>query len=152
KGLYAQITVADLYLKQGVTAVAESRFTVLNGVLKAVAAVERRLQYACFHFKYTAISDERNEGRARAVINEHALAAVHEMRAHLRLAVTSEAERVVSLEPQPLARVYHAACRHIRPIISGDLADFHRSLQRRLQRDIARLREYYQSLNDEIQN
>lgn len=152
KGLYAQIAVADLYLKQGVTAVAESRFTVLNGLLKAAAAAERRLQYACFHFKYTAISDEKKEGLARVVINEHTLAEVHEMMAQLSLAVTSEAESVVSLETQPLARVYYAACRHVRPIISGDLADFHRSLQRRLQRDIARLREYYQSLKDEIQN
>lgn len=152
KGLYAQISVADLYLKHGVTAVAESRFTVLNGLLKAAAAVERRLQYACFHFKYTAISDEKKEGLARTVINEHTLAEVHEMMAQLSLAVTSEAESVVSLETQPLAKVYHAACRHVRPIISGDLADFHRSLQRRLQRDITRLREYYQSLNDEIQN
>lgn len=114
-----------------------------NGLLKAAAAAERRLQCACFHFKYTAISNEKKKALARAVINVHTLAHVHKMRAPLSLAFTREAESVAGLETQSLVRVYHAACRQVRTIISGDLTGFHSCLQRRRRRDIARLHEHY---------
>jgi hypothetical protein len=42
KGIFAEIKVADQHLKQGTAAAAEGRFTVLNGLLKALGSSTRR--------------------------------------------------------------------------------------------------------------
>ncbi len=150
KGLFAAIKVADQHLKQGTAAAAEGRFTVLNGLLKAVGAVEMRLNYACVNFKFTAVSDEKKEGVAHAVINEHTLSAVPGLTSPLQMAAYSEGEGYLGLEAQPFPQVYATACRQAHQAIRSELADFQRSLQRRWQRDVARLNEYYQSLIEEI--
>jgi hypothetical protein len=150
KGIFAEIKVADQHLKQGTAAAAEGRFTVLNGLLKALGAVEMRLMYSCVNFKYTAVSDEKREGFVRAVINAHTLSSVPGLTSQLQMTAYSEGEGYLGLEAQPFKQVYAAACRQAHQLVRGELADFQRSLLRRSQRDVARLHEYYQSLIDEI--
>ncbi|MGH7494567.1 MAG: hypothetical protein ACREOO_19515 [bacterium] len=150
KGLFAEIKVADQHLKQGTAAAAEGRFTVLNGLWKALGAVERRLRYACVNFKYTAMSDEKKEGFTRAVINEHTLSPVPGLTSQLQMTAFSEGEGYLGLETQPFKQVHAAACRQAHLLIRSELVEFQRSLHRRSQRDVARLNEYYQSLIDEI--
>jgi hypothetical protein len=150
KGLVAVIKVADQHLKQGRATAAESRFTVCNGLLKALGAVERRLIYACVNFKYTAVSDEKREGFVYAVINEHTLSSVPGLVSQLQMTTYSEGEGYVGMETQPFKEVYAAACRQAHTLLCSELADFQRSLLRRSQRDVARLNEYYKSLIDEI--
>jgi hypothetical protein len=151
KGVFAEIKISDQHVKHGIAAAAESRFTALNGLCKAVAAVEMRLNYACVNFKYTAVSDEKKEGLARVVINEHTLSTVSQLTAQLGLTTYVEGQGYVGLEAQPFKTVYGAACRQAKRIIRAELADFQHSLYRRLQRDTARLNEYYESLIHEIQ-
>ncbi len=150
KGFFAEIKIADQHVKQGTAAAAQGRFTALNGLLKAVGAVEMRLNYACVNFKYTARSDEKKEGFVRAVINEHTLSAVPGLIPQLQMTTYSEGEGYLGLEAQPFKQVYVVARRQAQQIIRHELADFQRSLRRRLQRDVSRLNEYYQSLIDEI--
>jgi len=149
-GSYAHLSLQELYLKQNTKSAAEQRFAALNGLGRALDAVERRLSYALFNFKYVAVSDEKKEGLVTAIINEHTLAEVSGMAAYLEWAVAAEKSHHADLPAQPFAGVYQAACHSVETVIRRELADFSKSLNRRLQRDIARLSEYYESLMTEI--
>jgi hypothetical protein len=149
-GNYAHLTLRDLYLKQSTKSAAEQRFQVLNGLGRALDAIERRLAYAQFNLKYTAVSDEKKEGLVSAIINEHTLADASDMASHLGWVESAEAAYHADLPAQPFQAVYAAACRSTETVIRRELAEFHKSLNRRLQRDIDRLTEYYESLSAEI--
>jgi hypothetical protein len=149
-GSYAHLSLQDLYLKQNTKGVAEQRFAALNGLGRALDAVERCLSYALFNFKYTAVSDEKKEGLITAIVNEHTLAAVSEMAAYLGWAAATEKSHHAELPSQPFQNVYQAACRSVEAAIRRELADFSKSLNRRLQRDVARLIDYYENLIIEI--
>jgi hypothetical protein len=117
---------------------------------RALDAIERYLSYAQFNFKYTAVSDEKKEGLVSAIINEHTLAEVSAMAAQLDWVESIEASRHADLPSQPFHAIYAVACRSVETVVRRELAEFHKSLNRRLQRDIDRLTEYYESLIAEI--
>jgi hypothetical protein len=149
-GNYANLSLKDLYLKQGAKGAAEQRFTVLNGLRRALDANARHLSYAQFNFKYTAVSDEKKEGLVTAVVNEHTLADASLIATQLNWVESVEQFHQTDFPQEPFEKVYAAACRVVEPIIHQQLAEFHKSLNRRLQRDIHRLTEYYGSLTAEI--
>lgn len=149
-GNYAQLSLQNLYLKQSTRQAADQRFQVLNGLGQALDAIERRLAYLQFNFKYTAVSDEKKEGLVSAIINEHTLANASDMIAPIEWAEFSESSPQADLPAQPFENVYAAASRAAEAVIHRELAEFHKSLNRRLQRDIGRLTEYYQSLAAEV--
>lgn len=149
-GNYAELSLRNLYLKQGAKHIAEQRFTVLNGLGRPLDAAERRLSYALFNFKYTATSDEKKEGLVSTIINEHSLANVSVMASQLGWIECAEASSLVELPLQDFGAVYATACRAAESAIRLELSDFHKSLTRRLQRDVGRLTEYYGSLATEI--
>jgi hypothetical protein len=149
-GNFASLSLHNLYLKQSTKNAAEQRFQALNGLGRALDAIERRLSYAQFNLKYTAVSDEKREGLVSAIINEHTLAEASDMAAHFGWVESVEAFHHVELPSQPFQAVYAAACRSAEAVIRRELAEFHKSLNRRLQRDVDRLTEYYASLSAEI--
>jgi len=150
KGVYAEIATGDLHLKTGARAAAESRFSARNGLARALDAIETRAVYACWNFKYTALSDEKKEGLVRTVVNEHTLSAAPEILSQLELSTYNEGMRYTGLPIQPFARIYATSCHQAEHQIRQELVEFQRSLQRRLQRDVGRLTDYYQSLIAEI--
>ena len=149
-GNYAHLALKDLYLKQGAKGAAEQRFTVLNGLGRALDANARHLSYAQFNFKYTAVSDEKKEGLVTAIVNEHTLADASLIAAQLNWVESAEQFHQTDFPQLPFEKIYAAANRVVEPIIQLQLAEFHKSLNRRLQRDIHRLTEYYGSLTAEI--
>lgn len=149
-GNYAHLSLKDLYLKQGAKAAAEQRFTVLNGLGQSLDANARRLSYALFNFKFTAVSDEKKEGLVSTVVNEHTLAEATTIAAQLGWVESVEAPFPVDLVCQTFHEVYRAACRTVELTIRRELSDFLKSMNRRLQRDIGRLTGYYGSLTNEI--
>lgn len=149
-GNYAHLTLRDLYLKQSTKSAAEQRFQVLNGLGHALEAIERVLSYAQFNFKYTAVSDEKKDGLVSVIVNEQTLAEVSDMAAQLGWVEAAETVHHADLPAQPFQAIYAAACRSTETVIRRELADFHKSLNRRLQRDVDRLTEYYESLSAEI--
>lgn len=149
-GNYAQLALQNLYLKQSTRNASDQRFAVLNGLGRALEAFERRLAYVQFNFKYTAVSDEKKEGLVSIIVNEHTLANTSDMAAQLSWAEFAETSQQADLPLQPFDRVYATASRAAEAVIHRELADFHKSLNRRLQRDINRLTEYYDSLVAEI--
>jgi hypothetical protein len=149
-GNYAHLALQNVYLKQSAKSAADQRFAALNGLGRAWDAIERRLSYALFNFKYTAVSDEKKEGLVTAIINEHTLADVSAMVTYLEWAEAAERSHHAELPRQSFQAIYQAACRSVESAIHRELAEFRKSLNRRLQRDIARLAEYYESLIIEI--
>ncbi len=150
-GNCAHLTLPDLYLKKGADEAAEQNFSILNGLGRALGSREQRLSYALCNFKYTAVSDEKKEGMAATIINELTLSALPGRALGLYLSQARETLPQSNLERQSFGRIYHAACKSVQAGIAAELADFHKSLNRRLQRDLKRLREYYQELLDEIE-
>jgi len=149
-GNYARLTLHNLYLKQSTRSAAEQRFAVLNGLGRALDAMERRLSYAQFNFKYTAVSDEKKEGLVSTIINEQTLAEASDMAAQLSWAELTETSHHAELPSHSFHDLYAAACRSVESSIGRELSEFTKSLNRRLQRDIGRLSEYYESLGAEI--
>lgn len=150
-GNCAHLTLPDLYLKKGADEAAEQSFTVLNGLGRSLGSREQRLSYVLCNFKYTAVSDEKKEGLVATIINDLTLAALPARALSLYLSQARETAPQSNLERQPFGRVYHAACKNAQASITVELADFNKSLNRRLQRDLKRLQEYYQELLDEIE-
>jgi hypothetical protein len=150
-GNCAHLAMPDLYLKKGADEAAEQNFTVLNGLGRSLGSREQRLAYALCNFKYTAVSDEKKEGLAATIINELTLSALPARALDLYLSQAKETLPQSNLERQPFGKVYHAACKSAQASITHELADFHKSLNRRWQRDLKRLQEYYQELLDEIE-
>jgi hypothetical protein len=151
-GNYANLTLKDLYLKQSAKSAAEQRFVAINGLGRSLDAIERHLSYAQFNFKYAAVSDEKKDGLVSVTINEHTLAEVSQMVSQLAWAESAEAPHYVELPRQPFHAIYAAACRSAESIMRWELSEFHKSLNRRLQRDINRLAEYYGNLTTEIRH
>lgn len=149
-GNYAHLSLKDLYLKKGAKSLAEQRFTVLNGLGGSLDANERHLSYAKLNFKFTAVSDEKKEGLVSTIINEHTLADASAMASQLGWVESVESLHHLDLPCQPFHAIYAAACRAVEFTIHRELSDFHKSLNRRLQRDIGRLTDYYGNLTAEI--
>jgi len=149
-GSYAHVALQNLYLKQSTKSAAEQRFAALNGLGRALDALERRQSYALFNFKYVAVSDEKKEDLVTAIINEHTLADVSAMAVYLEWAAAAEKLPHADLPPQPFPNVYQAACRAVEFVIRRELEEFSKSLTRRLQRDVTRLIDYYEDLIIEI--
>lgn len=149
-GNYAHLSLKDLYLKQGAKGAAEQRFTVLNGLGRSLDANARHLSYAQFNLKYIAVADEKKEGVVSVIINEQTLADASLMATQVNWVESVESSHHTDLPQQPFQTIYVTACRAAEPVIHRQLAEFHKSLNRRLQRDLHRLTEYYRSLTDEI--
>lgn len=103
--------------------------------------------YLLCYFKYIAISDEKQEGIVQVLINE------------LSLSTTPLEDRVVGLEHvgeelknierHDLRRILQSSYFAGVAIAKEKLEDFIKSLERRLNRDIRRVYEYYETLKNE---
>lgn len=110
---------------------------------------QRPISYLLAFFKYTALSDERQEGVIASLINEFNLSArrLDTDPFHILVnAVEGSQERV---ERQGTEKVIKSLYRAQREIVKEVLQDFIRSLERRLSRDIHRVSDYYRTLVQE---
>lgn len=149
-GNSVSLELPELYLKQGADDAAAHHFQVLNGLGRPLGSRVVRQSYALFNFRYTAVSDEKKDGLVAAAINETTLAHVPTAGLELHLSHARETGSPQLEGGQQLLEAYRAACRVVRPMIGLRLEDFRRSLNRRLQRDVRRLHEYYADLITEI--
>jgi len=115
---------------------------------------EVRAQYLVLWAHYVALSDERKEGLACAAVQEHSGAVVEDLAMSWRKFTVSSYDRdkVPPIFSNPPAeRAVAAAMAVARDLARADLGLFVASMERRLRRDIANLREYYQALTDEME-
>jgi hypothetical protein len=120
-----------------------------NAVFSRERTEETRISYLLGYSKYVARSDERHEGILGCLMNELNLSAqpippdILEVIAHCGADPALEAERESS---QTVLRAFACAQREIaKEALSGFLT----SMERRLNRDILRVHDYYQTLVQE---
>lgn len=106
---------------------------------------KRFMSYLLIYFYYTALSDEKHEGIIPVLINEVNLSSqiynnyIPELK-ELKM------ENTASIDRYDIKKVINSACKSADTHINKILEDFRKSLKRRLNRDIRRVIEYYDTL------
>jgi hypothetical protein len=158
-GFFSSLGSKDLYLKQkGLEKTVSKKISFLNSSQRYLQKREIHNSYLMFNFKYTAISEEKQEGILPVLINEHTLASLPDpkefkaaLEENLQPILSTEDIPISLLESQPLNLVSQRACGVAKVRIRKILADFERSLSIRMKRDIERLTEYYQMIIRQIE-
>ena len=153
QGKGAAVALQGLYLKQVAPGPeVEQMFQPLNARGKCVGVETTVVPYGIFNFRYTAVSDEKTEGIVAVAVNSRSLAEVASVAHRWREAEWHERSvlEVLSTIPHPVLLLYRRASGVAQRQISRVLRDFHQSRERRLERDVQRLDEYYLGIAKEI--
>lgn len=145
----------------------DERFVFHNAIFRPDRVETSDISYLLVCLKYTAVSDEKHEGIVPVLINGMNLSTIplegafdevlknlqepdsgadeeqnveNRIRENLSLTLGSEA----------LAKTFHAACAAGVQIVLERQQEFIKSLDRRLNRDVKRVFEYYDALKGEI--
>ena len=118
-----------------------------NATFRLEKTEVKNISYLLFYFKYVALSDEKCEGILSLLINELNLSTMP-----LEYDIT-ELEKVAGelqdAKRNDVRKVFQSACSASGCIVKEKLSDFIKSLERRLNRDIKRVYEYYDTLKEE---
>lgn len=133
------------------------RISFNNAVFRVAGHEVTAVSYLVTYAKYTAISDEKREGLIVSAINERNGSTVR-----LRRDVAQSLEGLIETAPPEkegareeadgglgLNKVLQAAHRGMVAMTREMLQDFVKSLERRLNRDIQRVDDYYHALTEE---
>lgn len=153
-GQASAVSLGRLYLKRADPASeVERTFHPLNSRAKGLEAKETMGAYWIFHFRYAALSDERQEGIVSMTVNGETLAEVRGLEERWPEGdLEEEGAPGERGDSQPLAEVYRRACLLAQTRINEHLKEFYQSRERRLHRDTLRLEEYYRDLAREIRS
>lgn len=150
---------SDLYLKQkGLEKLVYERISFLNSTSHFLEKEESYAAYLLVNLKYMALSEEKQDGLFSVLVNEHTLSTLSAARL-VEAEEASELRPIFSLDQIPpqmlksqtLDKVGQRAGKVAEQRISKILADFEKSLTRRMIRDIERLTEYYQALVNQVE-
>lgn len=154
-GLTTFYSLSNLYLKEDERMDKEVRekFSLLNAKANPIGHDKTHCPYLILNFKYVALSDERKEDLITVAINEGSLGFCEGLENKIE---SSQADIQMALpisycSPQPLEKIYEKGCLVAQDLISSELKEFEDSMNRRLQRDILRLEEYYLGLKEEME-
>ena len=118
-----------------------------NATFRLDKTEEKNISYLLCYFKYLALSDERQEGVMPILINEQNLST-----ASFKYDITglNEAtEELKDIERCEIRKVFQSAYSACTCMVKEKLKDFINSLEKRLNRDVRRVYEYYETLKDE---
>ena len=117
-----------------------------NATFRLDSSEVKDISYLLCYFKYVALSDERQEGVLPFLINELNLSTVP-----IEPVVTGlkEVVEVKDIERHDKAKVLQSAYTGASHLVEEKLGEFIKSLERRLNRDIKRVYEYYETLKEE---
>ncbi|MFH1505231.1 MAG: hypothetical protein ABIH08_07620 [Candidatus Omnitrophota bacterium] len=133
-----------------ITKLVTPKINFLNAAFRINGHTINPVTYALIFFKYLALSDEKQEGIFPVLINVHNLSAVVLEKEYISLIDTlKESEKTPYPPGEKTLRTLQAAHIMAKEIVKENLNDFIKSLERRLNRDIKRVREYYGTLKDE---
>ncbi len=118
-----------------------------NATFRLEKSELKAISYLLCYFKYTAISDEKREGIAPVLINELNLSVKPFENGLPELKEAGEGS--TGIERHDLKTVFQSSYSAGVGMVKERLKDFIRSLERRLNRDIRRVHEYYETLKKE---
>jgi hypothetical protein len=128
----------------------ERAMTLQNAVLRSHHQEPAIVPYLIVHCKYTALSDERREGVVPLAIDERTLNVVEGL-AELVPELSLTTQLPNDVRGADFEQVYARACGAVQSLIQDRLADFIKSTNRRLNRDVLRVTEYYRTIQQEIE-
>ncbi|MBI4522716.1 MAG: hypothetical protein HY695_02760 [Deltaproteobacteria bacterium] len=117
-----------------------------NAVFRVERKEEKLLSYLLGYCKYLALSDDRQEGILSCLINELNLSVQKTTPDILDLVTRCFAEPPGEAERESDERVLKTLWRAQTEIVKEMLREFLQSLERRMNRDIQRVHDYYQTL------
>lgn len=149
EGRFAVVTLPPLPLRlEKLEDRLAEKILLQNAVFDLTRKEEGPISYLLGYFRYTARSDERQEGIIATLINERNLS-VRPFQAEW-LDLLDAAEGPTEVESSAVSEpVLNALLRAEAEMAREALCDFIKSLERRLHRDITRVHGYYQTLIEE---
>ncbi|MBI2876218.1 MAG: hypothetical protein HYY20_04990 [Candidatus Tectomicrobia bacterium] len=151
-GLSATYTVSGLPAKsERLVREMGQKFSLPNAKGTLLDSSSAYCPYLILNFKYVALSDERKEGMIRVTVNESSLASFDELEEVLDPEAHQPGRPFGGSPPRPLEEVYRKGCRVAQARIARELKEFEESMNRRLQRDVQRLEDYYLDLAREME-
>ncbi|MDO8723210.1 MAG: zinc finger, RING-type domain-containing protein [Syntrophales bacterium] len=128
------------------------RLPLTNAAFRLERVEEKTLSYFLVYFRFTALSDDRHDGMFSVLVNP-----LNASTSLLEDGLESLAGRIKPLpaseEEIPAAEMMEIlgwAHRAAAGMVRDRLTDFIRSAERRLNRDVKRVYEYYETLKEEI--
>ncbi|UCE03134.1 MAG: hypothetical protein JSW67_02770 [Candidatus Latescibacterota bacterium] len=125
-----------------------------NATARRESLQQSTLEYFTFDFRYTALSEERHEGLVSTTINAESgcsASFASQLDAYLREHPESRREWSDPGPPTQIQPGYDRARLHALSLVRSATRPFVARMARRLQRDAARVEEYYRSLHVEVQ-
>lgn len=123
-------------------------FALQNAAYKLKSIEYSNISYLLVYFHYIALSDEKHEGIVPILINEMNLASIQHKTSIEGL---KDVQNPGSIDKISLHRSINAAFRTASSNITEVMDDFKKSLNRRLNRDIKRVFEYFQALEKQTE-
>ncbi|HEV8724543.1 MAG TPA: hypothetical protein VGW77_28320 [Candidatus Binatia bacterium] len=117
-----------------------------NAVFQVDRKEEKPISYLLGYSKYSARSDDRQEGIVGCLVNELNLSVQKTTSDILDLVPNETAEPIGQAERESSERVLKAFWQAQLKIVKETLSDFLISMERRMNRDIRRVHDYYQTL------
>lgn len=149
--VYGQIEIPYLK-KEGFEQLIRQDLIFADGQIQITSRAETRMNYMVLINHYVALSDERKEGMVRLTIHEGTGALIPDFEDRLTefLITFFDPGKTPLHFPLPLEKIVSRALKKAQEFTIADLADFLKSMKRRLQRDIKNTREYFQALEKEM--
>ncbi len=117
-----------------------------NATFRLEHIENRDISYLLVYFRYTALSDEKHEGIMPVLVNEMNLSSMPFKSDIIELKELDEPKNIERFEAK---MVFHSAYSAATQLVKENLMNFTKSLERRLNRDIKRVYEYYETLKQE---
>jgi hypothetical protein len=143
----------DYIKRQRFEKLIQEQFIFYNSVGQVKSAAEVKTEYLVLTCRYLAQSDEQKEGLVTLVFNLETGASLSGMEKMFdRVRKTFEKNSGSTfLDTEKVKKVLIWVQRQAGPILGRELEPFQNSMNRRFQRDVANLEEYYEALKQEMQ-
>jgi hypothetical protein len=127
------------------------KIALSNATFRLQKVENRRIAYALIFFKYVALSDEKREGIFSLLVNEQNLS-TFALDGNLTTFWENlkEPEEIIT-RSEEISKALQAGFSAASLMVKEEFEPFIKSLERRLNRDIKRVFEYYETLKVEIQ-
>ncbi|MEW6002512.1 MAG: hypothetical protein AB1638_07705 [Nitrospirota bacterium] len=123
-----------------------------NAIFRFVQIERKDIFYLLLYFKYTALSDDKREGILPVLINlTNMYIQTLDNGTEDIIEKLKASDSHFSIDKSEMVKIFWAAYSAARDTVKVQLKDFIKSLERRLDRDIKRVYEYYQTLKTETE-
>jgi len=127
------------------------KIALSNATFRLQKVENRRIAYALIFFKYVALSDEKREGIFSLLINEKNLSTFALDGNPMTFWEDLKEPEEILTRSEVISKALQAGFSAASLMVKEEFEPFIKSLERRLNRDIKRVFEYYETLKVEIQ-